>query len=151
MTDATTPAAAPVRRCPACGAVRPPTAQWCLQCYAAFDPPQPALGPQEPVRTRAAAPTGPAADVVTDAEGSPDTDGDPAADRDHHRSSDPTELDARAEQMLAQLTQQTTDRPGGRLRGLTGSRGSKAGLAIGGAVGLTLLLLAAMAVLGALL
>lgn len=148
MTDATTPAAAPVRRCPACGAVRPPTARWCLQCYAAFDPPQPALGPQEPVRPRAGA-TPPAADPAAGTDGrtgdgdDEDEDAGPPADR--------TELDDRAEQMLAQLSQETTDQPGGRLGGLTGSKGSKAGLAIGGAVGLTLLLLAAMAVLGALL
>lgn len=150
MTDAT-PSATDVRRCPACGAVRPPTAQWCLQCYAAFDPPQPAepaLGPQQP--RRADVPDAPADETAapadaTDAEGTAGHDV-PAADGD-----DLDDVDRRAEQMLAQLSVQGSSAPVGRLGALTSSRGSKVGLAIGGAVALTLVLLALMAGVGVLL
>ncbi len=139
MTDAT-PSATDVRRCPACGAVRPPTARWCLQCYAAFDPPQPALGPQQPQRPDV--PDAPAHEPEAEA-GTPAGQDVPPADGE--------DLDRRAEQMLAQLAVQGSAAPGGRLSGLTSSRGTKVGLAIGGAVALTLVLLALMAGVGVLL
>ena len=147
MTDATS-APAPVRRCHACGAVRPPTAQWCLQCYTAFDPPQPALGPQEPERSPTA---GTATDDVDDPVRPAAGEDEPAADGDDAPPADREELDARAEQMLARLSQEGSARPGGRLGDLSSSRGTKVALAIGGAVALTLVLVALMAGLGALL
>jgi hypothetical protein len=153
MTDAT-PATAPVPRCHACGAVRPPTAQWCLQCYTAFDPPQPALGPQQPRRATGPGDDGGAADAGADVATAPDDvvpPDDAAPLEGEAPPPDREELELRAEQMLQRLSQEESASPVGRWSDLSSGRGRKIAVSVGGALVLMLVLVAVMAGVGALL
>lgn len=135
------------QRCPSCGALRPPEVAWCTQCYARFDVPGGgADGATSPDVD------GPASDVAAPAAPAPDDDLGPVHREGSGPSVPPGELEARAEQMLARLSADRDDDE--RVRSWSGrliGRGPKVAAIVVGTLVLTGLLLAGMAVVGALL
>ena len=132
---------------------------WCTQCYARFDAPGTADGPGRTGGTAAADVAD--ADVVASPQddqavpaavagaalGPAQRPRDPAAE-----PVPPEELEARAQEMLARLSVEGDD--DGRVRSLSGrlqSRGAKVAVIAGAMLLLTGLVVAGMAVLGALL
>ena len=131
--------AAPTVRCPACAATLRAGSDWCTLCYADLRPtPPPAPVPAAP-RTSAPAPRRARGKHARR---------DPAYEE---PSSNPDEVEALANQMLAELAAAESKNLLGPIAGTVDTTGKRAVLMVGGAVVAMLLIFILMAVLGALL
>ena len=154
MSTSTSPNAV---RCPRCSAHVRTGSDWCTLCYADLRPappvaepvaalePEPLTAPVEPVSLPVAA-TGEAVDVVPAA---PVGRGKHAKRTSTAALGAPPEVEALADQMLAELA---ATRSGDRLSSMVSALdqpGKKIGFIIGGAIGATCLLFIVMTILGA--
>ena len=143
-------------RCPQCSAHVRAGSDWCTLCYADLRPaPAPAPAAPEPVAAAAPEPE-PVPEQVPAGVDTPGVDAAPVAPRrgkhaKHAARPSTAETEALAAQLLAQLAVEESGSPLGRYSGLMDTTGKKAALMVGGAVVVTLLVFAFMALVGAFL
>ena len=147
---------APTLRCPSCAATLRAGSDWCTLCYADLrhaTTPTPAEEPAE-------VPPAPAASSDSPANVAGSADPAPRQSRGKHArrtpandetSSTADEVEALANQMLAQLAASESKNPLGSVAGAVDSTGKRAVLMVGGAFVAMLLIFIVMAIAGALL
>jgi hypothetical protein len=147
-------------RCPQCAAHVRAGSDWCTLCYADLRPaPAPAPEPPaalEPVTAAAPEPELEAEPVPVAADAPAEEDAAPVAPRrgkhaKHAARPSTAETEALAAQLLAQLAVEESGSPLGRYSSLMDTTGKKVALMVGGAVVVTLLVFAFMALVGAFL
>ena len=143
-------------RCPRCSAHVRTGSDWCTLCYADLRPVPPVV---EPVVAREpeplAAPVGPvdlpvapAADAVDVAPATPVGRGKHAKKAPAKGVGSPSEVEALANQMLAQLAMSESKNPLGPLAPHVDTPGKRVGVMVGGVVAVICLLVIIMAILG---
>jgi hypothetical protein len=170
----TSTASAPSVRCPACSAYVRAGSEWCTLCYADLRPP-PDPAPESPIEPPPDAAPIAAADVPADAGSVEDVEeveppvaglAAPAAPEPRGKHAkhakpaaeapafgeptqvvDGTQIEAIAEQMLAQLAGQR-DNPLGKLSGIVDTKAKQVALMVGGGIAAGCLLFLLMALLG---
>jgi hypothetical protein len=145
-------------RCPQCAAHVRAGSDWCTLCYADLRP-APAPEPPaalEPVTAAAPEPELEAEPVPVATDAPAEEDAAPVAPRrgkhaKHAARPSTAETEALAAQLLAQLAVEESGSPLGRYSSLMDTTGKKVALMVGGAVVVTLLVFAFMALVGAFL
>lgn len=146
-------------RCPQCSAHVRAGSDWCTLCFADLRP-TPAPGPvaataPEPVAAAESVPQ-PGPEQVPAGVDTPGVGAAPVAPRrgkhaKHAARPSTAETEALAAQLLAQLAVEESGSPLGRYSSLMDTTGKKVALMVGGAVAVTLLVFAFMALVGAFL
>jgi hypothetical protein len=145
-------------RCPQCAAHVRAGSDWCTLCYADLRPAPAPESPAalEPVTAAAPEPELEAEPVPVAADAPAEEDAAPVAPRrgkhaKHAARPSTAETEALAAQLLAQLAVEESGSPLGRYSSLMDTTGKKVALMVGGAVVVTLLVFAFMALVGAFL